>query len=83
MLPQIKDASKRAGLIKHFAPKMEVAMTNLEHKIKQKEIKKQMNKEEPLLNDSEKKKIEELAEQIAENKFKKSISQINSEQSES
>ena len=58
-------------------------MTNLEHKIKQKEIKKQMNKEEPLLNDSEKKKIEELAEQIAENKFKKSISQINSEQSES
>lgn len=33
ILPQIKDAGKRAGLVKHFAPKMENAMNNLEHKI--------------------------------------------------
>ena len=78
ILPQIKDASKRAGLIKHFAPKMEVAMNNLEHKIKQKEkLQENDGESEPLLNDSEKQKIEELAEQIAENKFKKSISKIN------
>jgi len=34
ILPKIKDAGKRAGLIKHFAPKMEHAMDSLEGKIK-------------------------------------------------
>jgi len=34
ILPKIKDAGKRAGLIKHFAPKMEHAMDSLEVKIK-------------------------------------------------
>ena len=34
ILPKIKDAGKRAGLIKHFAPKMEQAMDSLENKIK-------------------------------------------------
>ena len=34
ILPKIKDAGKRAGLIKHFAPKMEHAMDSLESKIK-------------------------------------------------
>jgi len=29
-LPTIKDVSERAGLIKHFAPKLEEAMSNLE-----------------------------------------------------
>ena len=53
-------------------------MNNLEHKIKQKEkLQENDGESEPLLNDSEKQKIEELAEQIAENKFKKSISKIN------
>jgi len=34
ILPRIKDAGKRAGLVKHFAPKMESAMNSLERKIK-------------------------------------------------
>ena len=34
ILPRIKDAGKRAGLVKHFAPKMESAMNSLELKIK-------------------------------------------------
>jgi len=33
ILPKIKDAGKRAGLVKHFAPKMEQAMNALDMKI--------------------------------------------------
>lgn len=57
-------------------------MNNLEQKIKRKEKKSKVvpaqaeSEEEPLLNESEKLKIEELAEQIAENKFQTSVKRV-------
>ena len=33
MLPQIEDAGQRAGLIQHFAPKIEDQMSDLESKL--------------------------------------------------
>ena len=36
MLPKIKDAGQRAGLVKHFAPKIEDAMAQVEKEIQDK-----------------------------------------------
>jgi hypothetical protein len=40
MLPKIKDAGQRAGLVKHFAPKIEDAMAQVEKEIQDKKLKK-------------------------------------------
>ena len=40
MLPKIKDAGQRAGLVKHFAPKIEDAMAQVEKEIQDKKQKK-------------------------------------------
>ena len=36
MLPEIKNAGQRAGLVQHFAPKIEQAMAELEGEIQTK-----------------------------------------------
>ena len=41
ILPKIKDAGKRAGLVKYFAPKIEEAMSTVERKIQSGKHKKE------------------------------------------
>jgi len=43
MLPKIKNAGQRAGLVKHFAPKIEDAMAEVEKSILEKKKAKKHN----------------------------------------